>query len=118
MNTMKTMLTACVAALALSATATYAAPAPFVSAAAVAAAKTPAEHEAIAKAYEDEAASLNQKAEVHADMAKSNSGSGMKAPQMAINRHCKAIAKDYRAAAAESAGLAALQHNLAKQAAQ
>jgi hypothetical protein len=50
MNTMKTILTAGFAALVLATSAAYAAPAPFVSEAAVAAAKTPAEHEAIAKA--------------------------------------------------------------------
>jgi hypothetical protein len=114
MNSVKTMMTAGLAVLVLTATAAYAAPAPFVSEAAVSAAKTPAEHEAIAKAYDDEAASLKQKAEVHGDMAKSNAGAGMKGPQMQINKHCKAIAKDYEAAAAESAELAKLQRKLAK----
>ena len=114
MNTMKALLTAGLTALVLTATATYASPAPFVSEAAVASAKTPAEHEALAKVYEDEAASLKQKAEVHEDMAKSNAGPGMKSPQVQINKHCKAIAKDYAAAAAESAELATLQRKLAK----
>lgn len=117
MNTMKTMLAVGLAAVVLTATAAHAAPAPFVSEAAVTAAKTPAEHEAIAKAYDDEAASLKQKSEVHGDMAKSNAGSGMKGPQMQINKHCKTIAKDYAAAAAESAELATLQRKLAKDAA-
>lgn len=117
MNTMKTILTAGFAALVLATSAAYAEPAPFVSQAAVAAAKTPAEHEALAKAYDEEAASLTQKAEVHATMAKDNGDPGMKGPQKAINRHCAAIAKDYRAAAAESAQLAALQRKLAKDAA-
>jgi hypothetical protein len=116
MNTMKSYLTASLTSLALAAGVAYAAPDAFVSEATIAAAKTPAEHEAIAQSYEDEAASLNQKADVHAEMARSYGAPGVqKSPQIQIAKHCAALAKDYRAAARQSAELAAIQRKLAKE---
>ena len=115
MNTLKTFLTAGLAALILTA-----APAAFstadnspVTAAQIEAAKTPAEHEAIAKIYEDEAASLTRKSEMHGEMAK-NYRLGGKPFMAAQAKHCAALEKDYKAAATQNLELAAIHHQLAK----
>jgi hypothetical protein len=85
------------------------------SAAAIESAKTPADHEALAKAYEDEAARLSKEADTHEEIARIYKNTiGAKA---AMGGHCAALAKEYRAAAKENRELATIQHELAKEAA-
>ena len=117
MKTLKTSLTAGLAALLLSATPiSYAAPESPVSAAQIESAKTPAEHEAVAKLFEDEAANLTKKSEMHGDMAKTFGAPGLKPAQAAIARHCLALEREYRAAAKENLALAALHHKMSAEA--
>src|SRR5450759_2705600 len=64
-----------------------AAPESPVSVAAVDSARTPIEHEDLAKMYEDEAASLTRKSAVHAKIAKTN-----RQPRWeATRKHCAAL---------------------------
>ena len=96
--------------------AAYAAPESPVSAAQIEAAKTPVEHEAIAKMFEDEAASLTTKSEMHAEMAKTYSLPGGKPYLAALAKHCTALENDYRAAAKQNLALAAIHRKMAKEA--
>ncbi len=118
MRTIKPFLTAGLAALVLTAPpAVYSAPESPASAAQIEAAKTPAEHEAIAKLFEDEAASLTKKSEMHGDMAKTFAAPGGKPYMAALAKHCAALQKDYKAAARQNSELAAIHHRMAKEAA-
>jgi hypothetical protein len=118
MSTVKTFLTAGLTALVLTAApAAYSAPESPMSAAQIEAAKTPAEHEAIAKMFEDEAASLTKKSEMHGEIATNYSLPGHKPFQMGLARHCAALEKDYKAAAKQNLELATIHHELAKEAA-
>ena len=118
MNTAKTFLASALAALVLAAVpAAYSAPESNpVSAAQIEAAKTPAEHEAIARLFEDEAASLTKKSEMHGEMARTWSLPGGKPYMAAQARHCAALEKDYKAAAKQNLELAAIHHQMAKEA--
>jgi hypothetical protein len=80
-----------------------------VTPAQIAAAKTPADHEAIAVAYDKEAARLEARAKEHEEVAKSYQAAGAtqkgyNAASMAM--HCKRLAETYAAAAKESRELA------------
>ena len=79
----------------------------------IAAAKTAADHEAIAKAYEDDATELDRKVELHKAMA-----TAYKAGKSAswVGNHCARIAQDFKAAAHEYRALATEHHKLAQQA--
>lgn len=118
MNTTKTFLTAGLTALVLTAaSAAYSAPESNpVTAAQIESAKTPAEHEVIAKIFEDEAASLTKKSEMHGEMAKNYSSGGGKPWMAAQAKHCAALQKDYKAAAKQNLDLAAIHHQMAKEA--
>lgn len=71
-------------------------------------ARTPADHAAIAQAYEDEAAALERKADAHAAMAKIYRGGGApKASSPAMTSHCERLVKEYRGAAQTARSLAA-----------
>jgi hypothetical protein len=86
------------------------------SAATIESAKTPADHEAIAKAYEEEATRLSKEADTHEELARMYKNAiGAKG---AMGGHCAALAKEYRAAAKENLELAGNQHEMAKEAAQ
>ena len=77
MNTFKTLATAVVASLTLAtATVVHAALETGLDAATLAAAKTPADYEAAAKVFEEEAAALDKKVAFHADLAKTYGTSG------------------------------------------
>lgn len=106
------LTTAAVVAFALCTTVSTAAGAS-VEPAQIAAAKTAADHEAIAKAYDDEATQLDRKIELHKSMADT-----YKAGKSAsvVGNHCVAIAKDFKAAAKEYRALAAEHHKMAQQA--
>ena len=119
MNVAKSFLTAGLTALVFTMSPViYAAPESGpVPAAQIEAAKTPAEHEAVAKIFEDEAASLTKKSEMHDDIAKTNGVPGGKGPQLAMAKHCAALAKDYKAAAMQNLELAAIHRKMAQEAA-
>ena len=86
-----------------------------VDAAQIAAAKTPADHEAIAKAYDTEAAEADKKAAAHESMAKTYQlGGTPKGSQTAMAGHCERLVKQYRAIAEETRLLAASHRPMAK----
>lgn len=79
-----------------------------VTAAQIEAARTPADHEAIARAYDEEAASLERKAEAHEGMAKIyRAGGAPKAHSPNMTSHCERLVSQYRGAAKEARALAA-----------
>lgn len=111
------MLSIALAALGLSCGAWAAKPSP-LDPATVAAAKTPAQHEAIAKAYEAEAAELEAKAASHKDLAQTYSRFGNKPWQSAQAKHCDNVATSLKAAAEEDRALAAEHRKMAAAAGQ
>ena len=84
----------------------------------ISAAKTPADHEAIAKAYEAEAASLEKMAAMHKNLGETYGGqAGGKSWHMAQAKHCKSVASDLASAAKEERALAAEHRKMAKESA-
>jgi hypothetical protein len=80
----------------------------------ITAAKTPADHEAIAKAYESEAASLEKMAAMHKNLGETySSQAGGKALHAAQAKHCDSVASDLAAAAKEERALAAEHRKMA-----
>jgi hypothetical protein len=80
----------------------------------ITAAKTPADHEAIAKAYEAEAASLEKMAAMHKNLGETySSQAGGKAWHAAQAKHCASVASDLAAAAKAERALAAEHHKMA-----
>ena len=114
MNRLIAVVGAGVIALAMSSGA-WAAGGAGVTPAQIAAAKSTADHEAIAKAYEEEAAGLDSKAEMHEQMGKAYR-IGVKPAFIGQEKHCTALAKNFKAAAAETRALAAEHHTMAKDA--
>lgn len=89
-----------------------------VTEAQIAAARTPAEHEAIAKAYEADAVAADAKAQEHETMARTyRSAGGQKSYTNLMAQHCQRLVKDYTAAAADYRALAAEHRSMAKDAA-
>jgi hypothetical protein len=86
----------------------------------IAAARTTADHEAIAKAYEADAATAEAKAKEHEAMARkyrSIGGPKSTANSSPMVRHCQRLVKSYTDAAADYRALAAEHHGMAKDAA-
>jgi len=86
----------------------------------IAAAKTTADHEAIAKAYEADAFTAEAKAKEHEAMARkyrSIGGPKSTANSSPMVRHCERLVKSYTDAAADYRALAAEHHSMAKDAA-
>lgn len=79
----------------------------------VTAAKTKADHEAIAAAYEAEARLAEQKAQMHDQMAKKYREFGVKPPWSAMAGHCRQLKRQYAVAAKLNRELAAEHHELA-----
>ena len=82
---------------------------------AIAAAKTAADHEAIAAHYDEEAIAAAEKAAKHRKMAASYKKKG--GPEIAkwqLDLHCERLAESFEKAAAESAALALMHRQLAK----
>lgn len=77
------------------------------------AAKTPADHEAIAKAYEAEAASLEKMAAMHKNLGETYGQAGGKPWQSAQAKHCNSVAAELAAAAKEERALAAEHKKMA-----
>lgn len=101
-------------ALALTASVAWAGPSPE----AVENAKTPADHEAIAKSYDAEAKELREKATNHRQMARRYSQpASFKGSHAAgaMEGHCKRLASSYDQAAESAAALAADHRDMAKE---
>lgn len=111
------MLSMALATLGLSCSA-WAAQAGPLDPATVAAAKTPAQHEAIAKAYEAEAAELEKKAKSHKNLAQTYAQPGGKPWQSAQAKHCENVAASLKAAAEEDRAMAAEHRKMATTAGQ
>jgi len=80
----------------------------------ISAAKTPADHEAIAKAYESEAVSLEKMAVMHKNLGETySSQAGGKAWHAAQAKHCASVASELAAAAKEERSLAAEHRQMA-----
>jgi hypothetical protein len=79
------------------------------------AAKTPAEHEAIAKAYEAQAVSMEKMAAMHKNLGETYGQPGGKPWQAAQAKHCDSVAASLKAAAQEEHALAAEHRNMAKE---
>ncbi len=109
-----TMMSAALAVLALS-TGAWAAGDMVVTPAQIEAAKTPADHEAIAAAYDREAAQLEAQAKEHEAMAKAYLSPGVKkgVETSAMHAHCAKLAKQYSEAAKENRDLAAEHRKMA-----
>lgn len=78
----------------------------------VTAARTKADHEAIAKAYDREAADLDEKVEMHQRMADAYKYAGKPVFEIQM-KHCLALVKDFKAAADETRALAAEHRKIA-----
>lgn len=106
MNRFVTMMSAGAVAILLSGGALAAGS--VVTPAQISAATTPADHEAIAAAYDKEAASLEAKAREHEQMAQAYGSAGSKKgmDSASMHAHCAKLASQYRAAAAENRELA------------
>ena len=102
-----------IAALGLS-LGTLSATAAVPTAAQISAAKTPADHEALAKAYESEAKSLEKMAARHKDLGQTYGQPGGKPWQAGQSKHCDSVASDLEAAAKEERALAEEHHKMAK----
>ncbi len=93
---------------------TVAASATVPTPASVAAARTPADHEALAKAYYAEAKRIEAMAARHESLAKTYGAPGGKPWEAAQARHCRSVAADLYAAAKGVRKLAAAQLKAAK----
>jgi hypothetical protein len=87
---------------------------------AIAGAKTPADHEAIASYYEKESAAAKDKAAEHQKLAQTYrtfavSGRGIQFP---MENHCQQLAQNYERVAADNAALAEAHRQMAREAAQ
>lgn len=83
----------------------------------VTAARTAADHEAIAAAYDAEATAAEKKADGHEMMAKTyRTGGSPKGNPQAMVSHCDRLVAQYRAAAKEYRALASEHRQLAKDA--
>lgn len=115
MKRLVTMLNAGVVALMLSGGA-WASGGDHLDATQIAAAKTPADHEAIAESYEAEAAAADAKAASHESMAKTyRTGGSPKGSRTTMAGHCERLVKQYRAVAEENRLLAAAHRQMAKE---
>jgi hypothetical protein len=88
-----------------------------VTPAQIEAAKTPADHEAIAASYDKEAAQLESMAKEHEAMARTYraAATGMKGANPAVMAsHCNKLVTEYKAAAQQNRDLAAAHRQMAK----
>lgn len=114
MKPLVVMLSASLAALALAGGA-WAEHAHRLDPAWVGAAKTSAEHEAIAKAYEAEALGFEKTAGMHKNLAETYGAPGGKPWQAAQAKHCDSVSASLKTAAAEDRALAAEHRKIAKE---
>jgi hypothetical protein len=90
---------------------------PGLTAEAIAAAKTPAEHQAIADAYAKEAANLRATAAAHRSMDSHYAEPGYMSAKLGVQRHCRALVQSYESAAKDADALAKMHHEMAETAA-
>lgn len=79
-------------------------------------AHTPADHEAIAKRFEEEAADLDKLASTHETLAKryhAGSGAGPKTNTAGLASHCDGFVKNLRASAQEAREMARMHREMA-----
>lgn len=90
-----------------------------VTEAQIAAARTPADHEAIAKAYDADAAAAEDMASKHQAMGRAyrSAGGPKKTGPNPMERHCERLVKSYTDAAADYRALAAEHRSMAQDAA-
>ncbi|MBX3703096.1 MAG: hypothetical protein KF822_04930 [Steroidobacteraceae bacterium] len=115
MNTLSRMLAGGIAALAMIGAAS-ATPSDPVTQAQIEAARTPEQHEAIARAYDEEAAAMEKRAETHAKMAQTYRYAYGKGGRASMASHCGRLEKDFRNAAAAYRELAKEHRQMAAQA--
>ena len=116
MNKFQSLLAGGFAALALVG-ATAAMAGEVVTQAQIEAASSAAQHEALARSYDEEAAAAEMKANSHGKMAQTyRLASSSKMPDSAMANHCTRLESDYRDAADEYRSLAALHRQMAAQA--
>jgi len=106
------IMSASLAALALSGGA-WAADSTKIEPASIGAAHTAADHEALAKEYDAEAASFEKTAEMHENLAQTYGQPGLKPTQAAQAKHCKNVAVSLKTAAKEDRALAAEHRKMA-----
>jgi hypothetical protein len=92
--------------------------APTLDPAAIKAAKTAVDHEAIARAYQEEATNLEKEAAWHQELAENYAVPGSEAWMAEQVKHCDAVVSDLKAAAREDRRLAAAHLKMAKKATQ
>ncbi len=90
---------------------------PGLTAQAIASAKTPADHQAIADAYTKEAANLRKLADAHRGMDSYYNEPGYLSAKLGVKRHCRALVESYEAAAKDADALAQVHHEMAEAAA-
>jgi len=114
---MQTMTIATLLALSLAGGAAAETLPPGLTAEAIAAAKTPAEHQAIADAYAKEAQNLRAMADAHRRMDSSYPEPGHLSAKLGVKRHCRALVEAYEAAAKDADALSKAHHEMAEAAA-
>jgi hypothetical protein len=90
---------------------------PGLSAEAIANAKTPADHQAIADAYAKEAEQLRAQAMAHRHMDSHYNEPGYLSSKLGFPRHCRALVQSYESAAKDADALAKAHHQMAEAAA-
>ena len=113
-NTSSLLALAAFALLAFDATAA-APPAGTLDPVTITAAKTRADHEAVAAAYDAEAAAAQRMAQMHEEMAVKYRDFGTKPPWNAMASHCAQLKKQYASAAQVNRDLAAEHRKIAAQ---
>ena len=90
---------------------------PGVTAEAIANAKTPADHQAIADGYAKEAEQLRARAEAHRHMDSHYDEPGYLSAKLGFKRHCRALVQSYESAAKDTEALAKAHREMAESAA-
>jgi hypothetical protein len=80
----------------------------------IGAAKTAADHEAIAACYDDMAKEAHANADAHRHMDSYYNEPGYKSSKLGAQRHCRALVASYEAAAKDAEGLAKIHRDMAK----
>ncbi len=112
MNKLQSLLAGSLAALALIGAAAAAA-GEVVTEAQIEAATTGAQHEAIARSYDEEAAASDRRAESHGKLAKTYRHTHKSSSGASMASHCRRLEKAYRSAAGEYRSLAAEHREMA-----
>jgi hypothetical protein len=82
----------------------------------IAAAKTAADHEAIAACYDDMAKNAHANADAHRHMDSYYNEAPYRSAKLGFQRHCRALVASYEAAAKDAEALAMAHRDMAKKA--